>query len=177
MPNWNSNNVAYNTTRTNNTLQLDVNRDITAGWDLSCEFQTTAQAMAKSSGLTAASTNVWAYQTQPLAMSDGEHVYITCKENSDIILSFTSYGPNLITGGISVLDDMMVDFLGAPAALIFIVLVAGLFGGRTAPTGILLVLALVGVLGFIGFMTIDELTWGIVMIAGTLGIFIGKRFL
>jgi len=177
VPNWNSNNVAYNTTRTNNTLQLDVNRDITAGWDLSCEFQTTAQAMAKSSGLTAASTNVWAYQTQPLAMSDGEHVYITCKENSDIILSFTSYGPNLITGGISVLDDMMVDFLGAPAALIFIVLVAGLFGGRTAPTGILLVLALVGVLGFIGFMTIDELTWGIVMIAGTLGIFIGKRFL
>ena len=66
---------------------------------------------------------------------------------------------------------------GTPVALFFILLVAGLFTGRSAPTGILLILAVVGIMGFIGMLTIDEATFGFVLLAGILGIFVGKRFL
>ena len=32
-------------------------------------------------------------------------------------------------------------------------------------------------LGFIGMLTIDEAVWGFLLLAGVLGIFLGKRFL
>jgi hypothetical protein len=38
-------------------------------------------------------------------------------------------------------------------------------------------LALIGVLGFIGLLTLDEAVWGFLLLAGVLGIFLGKRFL
>ena len=75
------------------------------------------------------------------------------------------------------LDTSFGDFLGAPAAVLFVILIAGMFTGRTANTGILVVLALIGVLGFIGMIAIDEATWGFILIAGVLGLFVGRRFL
>ena len=75
------------------------------------------------------------------------------------------------------LDNFFEDWTGTPVALIFILLVAGLFSGSTAPTGILLILAIIGVMGFVGLMVIDEAVWSFILLAGILGLFVGKRFL
>jgi len=174
-PTW-TNNAAYNVTRGGGVFDLTVNRDIASGWDLDCEYRTSTQAAANRTGVHGVATNMWAYSdTQSIA--DGKHVYVTCMDNGTHVVSFTSYGPNLITGGLNMLDTSFGDFLGAPAAVLFVILIAGMFTGRTANTGILVVLALIGVLGFIGMIAIDEATWGFILIAGVLGLFVGRRFL
>ena len=174
-PTW-ENNAAYNVTRGGGVFDLTVNRDTAAGWDLDCEYRTSTQAAANNTGVHGVGSNMWAY-SDTQSIPDGKHVYVTCLDGSDEVVSFTSYGPNLITGGLNMLDTSFGDFLGAPAAVLFIILIAGLFTGRTANTGILVVLALIGVLGFIGMIAIDEATWGFILIAGVLGLFVGRRFL
>jgi len=174
-PNW-KNDVSYEVTRNPTTFDLLINRDAPAGWNLDCEYQTGTQAAAGTAGTHGVATNMWSYQDSQ-GISDGLHVYVTCREGTNTVLTFTSYGPNIITGGLNMLDAQFGDFLGAPAAILFVVLVAGLFTGRTANTGILVILALIGVLGFIGFVVVDEATWGFILLAGCVGLFVGRRFL
>ena len=179
--NWDSNNVAFNVTRNTTDTILIVNRDTSIGWDLSCDLQTTAQAMAGTTGTHVRQvTSAWYFDTtsNPYPIGSGEHIYGECKEGSTTVLTFTSYGPNLIAGGINLFDSHMSDFLGLEnAAILFVVIVAALFTGRTANTGILVVLSVIAILASIGFMVIDQAIWGIIMLLGACGIFIGKRFL
>ena len=179
--NWDSNNVAFNVTRNTTDTILIVNRDTSIGWDLSCDLQTTAQAMSGTTGTHVRQvTSAWYFDTtsNPYPIGSGEHIYGECKEGSTTVLTFTSYGPNLIAGGINLFDSHMSDFLGLEnAAILFVVIVAALFTGRTANTGILVVLSVIAILASIGFMVIDQAIWGIIMLLGACGIFIGKRFL
>ena len=179
--NWDSNNVAFNVTRNTTDTILVVNRDTSIGWDLSCDLQTTAQAMAGTTGTHVRQvTSAWYFDTtsNPYPIGSGEHIYGECKEGTTTVLTFTSYGPNLIAGGINLFDSHMSDFLGLEnAAILFVVIVAALFTGRTANTGILVVLSVIAILASIGFMVIDQAIWGIIMLLGACGIFIGKRFL
>ena len=174
-PTWN-NNISYNYTRASGVIDLTVNRDTQSLWDATCNYKTTAQVMADQSGIVSNFTNVW-YINDSQNIADTDTVYVSCSEDGDTLLSFTSFGPNRLGGGIAQLDAVFGEWTGTPVALIFVLLVAGLFTGRSAPTGILLVLALIGVLGFIGMLTIDEAVWGFLLLAGVLGIFLGKRFL
>ncbi len=174
-PTWN-NNISYNYTRASGVMDLTVNKDSQTLWDASCNYKTTAQVMADQSGIVSNFTNVW-YINDSQNIADTETVYVSCNEDGTTLFSFTSFGPNRLGGGIAQLDAVFGEWTGTPVALIFVLLVAGLFTGRSAPTGILLVLALIGVLGFIGMLTIDEAVWGFLLLAGVLGIFLGKRFL
>ncbi len=174
-PNW-SNGISYNFTRSGGVTDLTVNRDTQNLWDASCNYKTTAQVMADQTGIVSNFTNVW-YINDSQNIADTETIYVSCSENGTTLFSFTSFGPNRLGGGIAQLDAVFGEWTGTPVALIFVLLVAGLFTGRSAPTGILLVLALIGVLGFIGMLTIDEAVWGFLLLAGVLGIFLGKRFL
>jgi hypothetical protein len=174
-PNWSSG-VAYNYTRANNIFDLNVNQDSQALWDLNCEYKTGGQILAKSGGINATFSNVW-YVSDSQTILDTETVYIECTDASGIVVSITSYGPSRIGGGIALLDNFFEDWTGTPVALFFVLLVAGLFSGRTAPTGILLMLSIVGVMGFVGLLVIDELIWSFVLLTGVLGMFVGKRFL
>jgi len=174
-PNW-SNGISYNFTRSGGVTDLTVNRDTQNLWDATCNYKTTAQVMADQTGIVSNFTNVW-YINDSQNIADTETVYVSCNENETTLFSFTSFGPNRLGGGIAQLDAVFGEWTGTPVALIFVLLVAGLFTGRSAPTGILLVLALIGVLGFIGMLTIDEAVWGFLLLAGVLGIFLGKRFL
>jgi len=182
-PDWDINNVAYNVTRNTSSMELILNRDVPIAWDLTCEFQTTAQAMSKTTGVQKVATNTAFFEitdasANSVSVGDGEHVYVTCMDGDTTIITFTSYGPNLIQGGIGLFDANMQDFLGVEhAAILFVIFAASLFGGRSSSVGILVVLSLIGVLGFVGLMVIDEATWGIIMLCGTCGLFIGKRFL
>jgi hypothetical protein len=174
-PSW-SNNISYEYDRANNLLT--VNRNDNNSWDLTCNYRTGTEVINGTPGTSFAHTGVW-YVVENHVLSPTDTVYIECKEGTTLILSETSFGPNRLGGGIAQLNDMFDGFLGdgVPVALLFVLLVAGLFTGRTAPTGILLILALIGVLGFIGLMTIDDAIWGFILLAGVLGIFLGKRFL
>jgi len=174
-PNW-SNGVAYNYTRANNVFDLNINQDSQALWDLNCEYKTGGQILAKSGGINATFSNVW-YVSDSQTILDTETVYIECTDADGIVVSITSYGPSRIGGGIALLDNFFEDWTGTPVALFFVLLVAGLFSGRTAPTGILLMLSIVGVMGFVGLLVIDELIWSFVLLTGVLGLFVGKRFL
>jgi hypothetical protein len=176
-PSWNTANVSYNYTRTSGVMDLMVNKDNSQNtWDASCNYRTTSEVMDDQPGLTSNHTGVW-YISESQTLADIDTVYVNCKDGEDTLFSFTSFGPNRLGGGIAQLDDFFGGMTGTPVALIFVLLVAGLFTGRTAPTGILVMLALIGVLGFIGLLTLDEAVWGFLLLAGVLGIFLGKRFL
>ncbi|SVC72294.1 uncharacterized protein METZ01_LOCUS325148, partial [marine metagenome] len=157
-PDWDVNHVAYNVTRNTNSMELILNRDVPIAWDLTCEFQTTAQAMSKTTGVQKVATNTAFFEitdasANSVSVGDGEHVYVTCKDGDTTIITFTSYGPNLIQGGIGLFDANMEDFLGVEhAAILFVIFAASLFGGRSSSVGILVVLSLIGVLGFVGLM-------------------------
>ena len=157
-------------------MDLTVNKDSQTLWDATCNYKTTTEVLNDQSGIQSNHTGVW-YISESQSISDIDTVYVSCNDDGDTLFSFTSFGPNRLGGGIAQLDDTFEGMIGTPVALIFVLLVAGLFTGRSAPTGILLVLALVGVLGFIGMLTIDEAVWGFLLLAGVLGIFLGKRFL
>ena len=174
-PTWN-NNVSYNYTRAGGVMDLTVNKDSQVLWDATCNYRTTAEVLDDQVGLTSTHTGVWNI-SESQNISDTDTVYVSCTDDGTTLFSFTSFGPNRLGGGIAQLNDTFDGMIGTPVALIFILLVAGLFTGRSAPTGILLVLALVGVLGFIGMVSIEEAVWGFLLLAGVLGIFLGKRFL
>ena len=174
-PNW-SNGISYNYTRASGVMDLTVNKNSQTLWDASCNYKTTAQVMADQTGIVSNFTNVW-YINDSQNIADTDTVYVSCSDDGTQLFAFTSFGPNRLGGGIAQLDAVFGEWTGTPVALIFVLLVAGLFTGRSAPTGILLVLALIGVLGFIGMLTIDEAVWGFLLLAGVLGIFLGKRFL
>ena len=174
-PTW-KNNVSYNYTRGSGVMDLTVNKDSQSLWDATCNYKTTTEVLNDQIGIQSNHTGVW-YISESQSIADIDTVYVSCNDDGGTLFSFTSFGPNRLGGGIAQLDDVFGDMTGTPVALIFVLLVAGLFTGRSAPTGILLVLALVGVLGFIGMLTIDEAVWGFLLLAGVLGIFLGKRFL
>jgi hypothetical protein len=177
LPSWNSKNMSYDYSRAGGVFTIMINENNNQStWDATCTYKTSAQVMAETAGITSTNTGVW-HISEAHNLADTDTVYVTCTDGTDTLFSFTSFGPNRLGGGISMLDDFYSDFTGTPVALIFVLLVAGLFTGRTAPTGILLVLALVGVLGFVGLLTIDHAVWGFLLLAGVLGIFLGKRFL
>ena len=177
IPNWDSNNVSHDITRANNLFNIIVNWDTTIPFDMTCEYKTSQQAIDKTAGITSTGTGLWAFQDSGVAINDGTHVYGECTSNNQTVLTFTSYGPNLILAGAGLLNQHSGDFLGVPAVMIFIIAVAGLFTGRSANTGILVILSVIGIAGFLGFMIIDQATWGFILIAGVLGLFVGRRFL
>jgi hypothetical protein len=170
-----TNEVAYNLSRANDQLNLVVNRDTgTNTWHLNCNYRTNTQILAGNNG-TWYEVNSW-YYDDTQSISDASIVYIDCY-NDDLILQITSYSSDRTGGGIAVLNGFFEDWTGTPVALFFVLLVAGLFSGRTAPTGILLILAIVGVMAFVGLLVIDEAIWAFVLLVGILGLFVGKRFL
>jgi hypothetical protein len=170
-----SNEVAYNLSRANDQLNLVVNRDTgTSTWHLNCNYRTNTQILAGNNG-TWYEVNSW-YYDDTQSINDASIVYIDCY-NDDLILQITSYSSDRTGGGIAVLNGFFEDWTGTPVALFFVLLVAGLFSGRTAPTGILLMLAIVGVMGFVGLLVIDEVVWAFILLVGVLGLFVGKRFL
>jgi len=170
-----TNEVAYNLSRANDQLNLVVNRDTgTNTWHLNCNYRTNTQILAGNNG-TWYEVNSW-YYDDTQSINDASIVYIDCY-NDDLILQITSYSSDRTGGGIAVLNGFFEDWTGTPVALFFVLLVAGLFSGRTAPTGILLMLAIVGVMGFVGLLVIDEVVWAFILLVGVLGLFVGKRFL
>lgn len=151
---------------------LKVNRPFSVStWDVSC-YSVTGRNNA---GLAEWNANDVAFIEHTMSTDSSNSLYITCVNPPDILFSTVSYG-NLtgILAGFSGFDDQLGSFFGLPMVMMFVLFVAGLFGGRQGGTSIVIVLAVIAILGGIGLLTIDEGLWGIILIMGALGLFASR---
>ena len=72
----------------------------------------------------------------------------------------------------------MGDLFGMPMVMLFIIGIAAVFTGRSAQMGGIILVALVGVMVYLGYLPLmwESTTWVILIIIVALGIFIGKRW-
>jgi hypothetical protein len=153
-----------------NTLHFVVLRDGT-NWTLNCSYI-----------IKQADTPIWINNTNRyyidlfMTVNPAQNYYFKCYNPNTFVFQFTSYGNNNGTlAGVQALDDTLGSFFGLPMIFMFVLLFAGLFGGRNSGTGIVILLSLVALAGAIGLLVIDQGVWGICLIAGSVGLMAGKK--
>jgi hypothetical protein len=157
-----------------------VNRNVTGvineTWQIECFFQNWALvAFNSTSGDWFNHTNVGYDLEQAPDINPNFNYLISCY-NDDLLFSDTVYtdGP-LALLGIGSLDATYASYLGVPVGVLFIVMAASLASQRNAPIWIVIILAIAGVMATIGFFTIEPLVWALALIAGLLGLFVGRK--
>lgn len=160
---------------TNTDLNLKVNRN-PINFQIECLYQDSLAAVRGNM-----TDGVWTNKTdvgflddhQTVASSD--NVYISCY-NDELLFTATSYTNSSQTLlGIAIYDNIYGEFLGVPVGIFFLILVAGYANQRTAPTWTVIILAMTGILATIGFFTLEIAVWGLMLIAGMLGLLVGRK--
>jgi len=77
--------------------------------------------------------------------------------------------------------EPMGNLFGVNMVFIFVIALAGIFTGRSAPMGVIFIVVTLGIMSFLGYLDFgDDLmnaaTWSLLIIAAILGIFLGKRW-
>jgi len=164
-------------------VYLKANRDLNGStWQVECLYQTPSQISVTPTGTQHGTwinrTNVGYINQTYLDPTSHFNIYITCYDPNQILFTTTSYSnSSLLVAGISYFDSTFQGFIGVPTGVFFIALVAGLATGRTAPTFVVIVLGVVAVMAAIGFFVISQPVWGLCLVAASLCLFGGKRFL
>ena len=62
--------------------------------------------------------------------------------------------------------------------IIFVVGLAGLFTGRSAPMGVIFIVATIGVMAYLGYIDFanPDATWVLLVLSAIMGVFLGKRY-
>ena len=70
------------------------------------------------------------------------------------------------------------DLFGIPMVFLFVIGLAGIFTGRSAPMGGIFIAATLGVMHYLGYInfTNPEATWALIVVTAIIGIFLGKRW-
>lgn len=115
------------------------------------------------------------------------NAYMSCDDPEGIqILAFTSFGTGNGTLALTGFTDQLGTFLGVPVPFIFVIILAAIWTGRSASTGIIFLTVAIGSLGVLGYF--DPLSgqptsgdplgyfWAFIVILTLLGVFLGKRF-
>lgn len=159
------------------TVLIKINRDRGgATFNIECLLQTQQQAAFEPTSGTWINRSGTGYYNASISGFDNEPLYGTCW-NSGELLTFQSYSNgSLILFGISAFDNTYGEFLGVPVGVFFIVMLAGAASQRTAPTWIVILLAVAGVMATIGFFELDTNTWALSLVAGLLGLIVGRKF-
>ena len=74
--------------------------------------------------------------------------------------------------------EPMGDLFGINMVFIFVIAIAGIFTGRSAPMGVIFIIVTMGIMSYLGYLDFysPDATWALLIIAAILGIFIGKRW-
>jgi titin len=80
--------------------------------------------------------------------------------------------------------ESMGDLFGLPMVFIFVIGLAAVFTGRSAPMGIIFIVVTIGMMAYMGLISFDfdpanasnTATWAILIIAMIIGVFVGKRW-
>jgi uncharacterized membrane protein YfcA len=75
----------------------------------------------------------------------------------------------------------MGNLFGINMVFIFVIAVAGIFTGRSAPMGVIFIVITMGIMAYLGYIDFGEgainvATWSLLIISAILGIFLGKRW-
>jgi len=154
---------------------LTINRDKNgATFPLECLWQTATQAQFNSGGFWRNASTV-GYGYFNASTTPTQIYYITCY-NSGLLFTTTSYfNGSAALFGISAFDNTFGAFLGVPVGVFFVVMAASLGNRRTAPMWVVIILAIAGMMATIGFFTLDQNVWYMAIIAGLLGLFVGRK--
>ena len=77
--------------------------------------------------------------------------------------------------------EPMGDLFGVNMVFIFVIALAGIFTGRSAPVGIIFIVVTLGIMAYLGYLdfgsdALNASTWALLIISAILGIFLGKRY-
>jgi len=77
--------------------------------------------------------------------------------------------------------EPMGNLFGVNMIFIFVIALAGIFTGRSAPMGVVFIVVTLGIMAFLGYLdfgndAMNAATWALLIIAAILGIFLGKRW-
>ena len=77
--------------------------------------------------------------------------------------------------------EPMGNLFGVNMVFIFVIALAGIFTGRSAPMGVIFIVVTLGIMAFLGYLDfgsdmMNATTWSLLIIAAILGIFLGKRW-
>jgi len=176
--------VNYTTARSmNNTLALlnvNLNRNASL-FTIECLYQTPSDIPSTMQQLSGGQwdnhSNIAAYAGVHRDPSSSQNIYVTCYDPNQLLFTTTIYSNATLLTGISYFDSTFKGFIGVPTGVFFLLIVAGLATGRTAPTIAVVLLAVAAIMTSIGFFAINQGVWGICLIAAACCLFGGKKFL
>lgn len=162
-----------------NVIDLKINRlDIDPVWQIECNYRNELFG----DGVWVNLTQLGAWEVNQTA-SPTANSYIQCY-NDSLLFTTVSFGSTNATLSLVAFTDQLGSFFGVPLPFLFVIFLAAIFTGRSAPTGIVFIVATIGTMGLMGYFPdpvtgnnmITASVWGMLIIITALGIFMGKRF-
>ena len=159
-------------------INLKINRDESSTWQAECNFRSELFGDGDWINL----SDIGAYEVNQSATAT-RNTYVQCY-NDELLFTTVSFGEANATTSLVDFTDQLGSFFGVPIPFLFVVFIAAIFTGRSAPTGIIVIAGSVGVMGLMGYFPdptdgenmVTATVWGMIILITALGIFMGKRF-